>query len=173
MAEFNIENQRYKDNRKKIDDKKLKKLLEAGWTDKQIADFFEVGLRTLVRWKAEVKGFKVLIDTHRRPSNARVERSLYERATGYIVREIKVHTDKLGNVETTEIIKELPPDATAMIYWLKNRERMRWRDKIEIGGDGLQITVSRKEYTRESLPLKEKKKPKELPKAKGKKKSKA
>ena len=28
-----------------------------------------------------------------------------------------------------------PPDSTAMIFWLKNRQPKRWRDKKEVDGN--------------------------------------
>ena len=35
-----------------------------------------------------------------------------------------------GKVRLTEIIEEtMPPDTTAMIWWLKNRQPELWRDK--------------------------------------------
>jgi hypothetical protein len=149
VGKINPKNKRFQENRAKVDDRQLKILLEAGWTDQEIAKFFAVGYRSIKRWKAEVPAFKKLVDKYRRPSNARVERSLYERANGYIIREEKTTTDAKGNETKIETIKELPPDPASMIFWLKNRERTRWRDRVDLGGEDLKITVSRKEYTKE------------------------
>ena len=141
--------------RKNLDIPKFIKLLEAGWTDRQLANFYDVNVCTIESWRQKDPEFKTLVEKHRRPSNRQVERTLYERATGYTIREFKRHTDKAGNVETTEIIKELPPDTTAMIFWLKNRDRKRWQDRVNLDGDGLKITVTRKQFQKKS----EKKKP--------------
>ena len=35
-------------------------------------------------------------------------------------------------VVTKEVIKEVVPDVTAQIYWLKNRKPNVWRDKREV-----------------------------------------
>lgn len=39
-------------------------------------------------------------------------------------------------VEVTEIEEEIPPDTTAMIFWLKNRKPNEWRDKRDIEHSG-------------------------------------
>jgi hypothetical protein len=132
--------------RKNLDIPKFIKLLEAGWTDKQLANFYDVHITTVQLWRQKDPEFKTLVEKHRRPSNRQVERTLYERATGYTIRELKRHTDRLGNIETTETIKEIPPDTTAMIFWLKNRDRKRWQDRVNLDGDGLKITVTRKQF---------------------------
>jgi hypothetical protein len=48
-------------------------------------------------------------------------------------------------------VKELPPDTTAMIFWLKNRKRDQWRDRVDnehTGKDGGPIeTVTKVERT--------------------------
>ena len=35
-------------------------------------------------------------------------------------------------VVTKEITKEVPPDTTALIFWLKNRQPQKWRDKQQV-----------------------------------------
>ena len=67
-------------------------------------------------------------------SDAKVIRSLYERATGYEYEEEKkiIEYDKDGNVKPVKIEKtkkHVPPDVTAQIFWLKNRLRDRWQDR--------------------------------------------
>lgn len=39
-------------------------------------------------------------------------------------------------VVTKEITKEVPPDTTALIFWLKNRQPKNWRDKQQIEHSG-------------------------------------
>ena len=60
--------------------------------------------------------------------------SLYARACGLTKRttkKVREVIDADGNkVKLTELIEEtLPPDTTAMIYWLKNRQPELWRDR--------------------------------------------
>lgn len=60
--------------------------------------------------------------------------SLYERACGNAKRVTKKRRDVLDSegrkVTLTEVTEEtLPPDTTAIIYWLKNRQPELWRDR--------------------------------------------
>lgn len=34
-----------------------------------------------------------------------------------------------------DFIEHFPPDTTAMIFWLKNRQPDKWRDKRDVGDD--------------------------------------
>ena len=36
-----------------------------------------------------------------------------------------------GQIVKTDVIKEYPPDPTSMIFWLKNRQPEKWRDRVE------------------------------------------
>lgn len=66
-----------------------------------------------------------------------VENSLLKRAMGYkyteITREraIDPKTGEYGLVVTKTVTKEVAPDVTAQIFWLKNRKPAEWRDKRE------------------------------------------
>ena len=64
----------------------------------------------------------------RSAADARVAESLYHRAVGYAhkAEEIKVINGEVVRVRTT---KRYPPDVTACIFWLKNRQRAKWRGR--------------------------------------------
>ena len=68
-------------------------------------------------------------------ADARVVQKLFERAMGYEHPETKFFTVNKGDfvqeIETRETTKIYPPDVTAAIFWLKNRQPSRWRDKQE------------------------------------------
>ena len=40
-----------------------------------------------------------------------------------------------GEIVITPIVKYYPPNATSLIFWLKNRQSAKWRDKTEISGE--------------------------------------
>jgi hypothetical protein len=61
-------------------------------------------------------------------ADARVERSLYSRAVGYSFNSEKVFCNKEGEVTRVPIVEHVPPDVTACIFWLKNRDPAHWRD---------------------------------------------
>jgi hypothetical protein len=59
----------------------------------------------------------------------RVERSLYERAVGYNYEAVKIFMPA-GREKPVyaPYIEHIPPDVTAGIFWLKNRDPQHWRD---------------------------------------------
>lgn len=121
------------------------KLCLLGHIDEELAKYFEVEVSTLNNWKSKFPEFMEAIKAGREDADSNVTVSLYKRAMGYEhpSEEIKVINDGvLGQyIERVPIIKKYPPDATAMIFWLKNRQRLKWRDKIETEHSGtIQIT---------------------------------
>lgn len=111
------------------------KLCRLGATDVEIADFFEVDVRTLYRWKGENEEFCHALKAGKDVSDDRVERSLFSRANGYEHDEVDIRVVG-GEIIQTPIRKFYPPDTTAAIFWLKNRAPAQWRDKQEIEHSG-------------------------------------
>ncbi len=103
------------------------KLCALGATDVEMADFFGVHVSTLHRWKIEFPDFCDAIKSAKEVADERVERSLYQRAIGYTFESEKVFQFQ-GGVVRTPTREHVPPDTTAMIFWLKNRRPTTWRD---------------------------------------------
>lgn len=115
-----------------------RKLCLLGATDKDLADFFEVEETTVNNWKLKYPEFIESIRKGKELADANVADRLYERAIGFEhdSEEIKVVSDGAGNgssIERVAIRKIYPPDTAAAIFWLKNRQRAKWRDKVETG----------------------------------------
>jgi hypothetical protein len=102
-----------------------------GGTDKKIAEFLEITESTLNKWKLDHPEFSESLKKGKEVADANVTESLYNRAIGYAHPEEKVFIDK-GQIITYQTTKHYPPDTTAIIYWLKNRQPEVWRDKQEI-----------------------------------------
>jgi hypothetical protein len=110
-----------------------KKLATLGATDVEMADFLGVSLRTFMHWKMDNPEFLHALKAGKDVADARVERRLYERAIGgFKTSEMKAFVIK-GKVITVELWKEHPPDTTACIFWLKNRQGENWRDRVDPG----------------------------------------
>jgi hypothetical protein len=105
--------------------------IKLGASDNDIAEFLEVALSTLNLWKLEHKEFSESIKRSKEQHDALIERSLRDRAYGYSHKETKVFCNN-GEITTKEVIKHYPPDPTSMIFWLKNRQPEKWRDKREV-----------------------------------------
>jgi hypothetical protein len=114
-----------------------------GFDDESLADLFSICDKTLNNWKNKhpeflqsIKRGKDTYDTNN------VETSLLKRAEGYSY--IEKHTEAIidsdGKIselkKVKNITKEIPPETTAGIFWLKNRHPGRWRDikAIELTG---------------------------------------
>jgi hypothetical protein len=41
---------------------------------------------------------------------------------------VKIFRDKNGNVTKVPSVEHVPPDVTACIFWMKNRDPQHWRD---------------------------------------------
>jgi hypothetical protein len=109
------------------------KLCELGATDMEVADFLEVDVRTLYRWKHEHEDFCQALKAGKEAADERVERSLYAKATGYTAKEEQAIRIRKGQyeeeVEVVEVDRHVPADTTAAIFWLKNRRSQAWRDR--------------------------------------------
>lgn len=130
-------------------------LLEAwardGLTDEQIAHNMGISTKTLYRWKdaycpicQSLKRGKEVVDTE-------VENALLKRALGYTYTEttkergINPKTGEIEMVTTKTVTKEVQPDTTAQIFWLKNRRPDLWRDKQNVELEGA-ITCNKTPY---------------------------
>jgi hypothetical protein len=120
------------------------KLACEGFTDKKIAGFFKVREKTINNWKKIHSEFLQSLKRGKDEfDNDVIEASLAKRASGYqytevtkaISKETDRKTGKAKMVTIKEVTKEIAPDPTSMIFWLKNRRPDRWRDKqsIEVG----------------------------------------
>ena len=114
------------------------KLCMLGMTDAEMASFFEVSESTLNLWKEVHPEFSESIKKGKAAADADVASRLYHRAMGYDHPEDDIRVVS-GEIVITPTIKHYPPDTTAGIFWLKNRQRDKWRDKVETevtGKDG-------------------------------------
>lgn len=104
------------------------KLCLLGATDKQMADFFEVSEVTFNAWKKEHPDFLKSLKENKEIADAQVASSLFNRALGYSHNEDDIRAVN-GEIVITPTIKHYPPDTTACIFWLKNRQPKLWREK--------------------------------------------
>lgn len=121
-----------------------RKLCKLGATDRELADFFGVTEKTLNNWKLESDEFLQSLKSGKNEADDRVERSLFARAIGYEHDDLDIRVIE-GRIEQTPIIKRYPPDTTAAIFWLKNRRKEEWRDKVDVnhgGQDGNPVSMN-------------------------------
>lgn len=114
-----------------------------GLTDEDICSNLDISVASFHNYKRDHLEFLEVLKTSKPEADIRVENMLYKRAMGYRYEEITIEEIelKLGSGEnvvyqpatkTKTVIKEVVPDTTAQIFWLKNRKPAAWRDKQEM-----------------------------------------
>jgi len=102
-----------------------------GLTNEQISHNIGISSKTLYEWQKKYSEIRSALKKGKEVVDIEVENSLLKRALGYTyeetTRELSKETGQL--VVTKVVTKQVAPDTTAMIYWLKNRKPDLWRDK--------------------------------------------
>ena len=108
---------------------KLEGWARDGLTDEQIAENAGINPATLYVWKKKYPEISESLKRGKEVVDRQVENALLKRALGYEYEEVKEKFE--GNVMTERTVtkKEVVPDVTAQIFWLKNRRPDKWRDK--------------------------------------------
>jgi hypothetical protein len=131
-------------------------LCKLGAKDKDLAEFFDVDESTINRWKVDHPEFCESIKEGKIVTDMAVAVSLNKRATGYDFEEevpIKLkevtYADgkKVSEIEKIEMVKVRriqPPDTGAAIFWLTNRQKDKWKQRVNnvvTGEDGGAVKV--------------------------------
>ena len=124
-------------------------LLIEGWAregliDKEIAQKMNVSEATLNNYKKKYPEIKEALRKGKELVDIEVENALLKKALGYNVEVQKAfkikdiiyneNGRKISETERIEYAQEeihIPADTTAQIFWLKNRKKLQWRDKVE------------------------------------------
>ncbi len=113
--------------------KQVQHLAQLGATDQEVADFFDVDVRTIYRWKHDHDEFCQALKAGKDVADDRVERSLYQKAIGYEQEEVKIFMPSGAEVPVYAPFRaKVAADTTAAIFWLKNRRRNQWCDKQDV-----------------------------------------
>lgn len=110
------------------------KLCKLGLTDKELAEFFKVCEATINTWKHVHKPFLAALKKGKLIADGNVAEKLYQRATGYEHAEDDIRAVN-GEIVMTPTTRRYPPDTAAAIFWLKNRQPQKWREKPDGQGD--------------------------------------
>ena len=115
---------------------KDKLILLEGWardglTDEQIAKNIGINRTTLYDWKKKEINIADALKKGKEVIDFEVENALLKRALGY---EYEEETYENG-ILTKKVKKQVPPDTTAQIFWLKNRKPNNWKDRVETDED--------------------------------------
>lgn len=106
-----------------------------GLIDREIANKIGISERTFTEWKSKFPIMSSVLKKGKDVIDRQVENALLKRALGYEYTETTreaVKDPDTGDVEmrvTKKVTKQVVPDTTAQIFWLKNRKPDKWRDK--------------------------------------------
>lgn len=114
--------------------KMAQKIALLGATDAELAECFDVCEDTINKWKLAHKEFSLALKAGKRLADAHVADRLYKRATGYEHAAVKIVATANGEDHSVPYTERYPPDTTACIFWLKNRQPEHWRDRKELTG---------------------------------------
>lgn len=117
-----------------------------GLTDEQIAGNMGIARDTLIAWKKKYSDISDTLKAGKEVVDRQVENALLKRALGYSYTETTRELREGQLVVTKEVVKEVVPDTTAQIFWLKNRKPSEWRDKQSVD-----MNISNRDETVEKL----------------------
>jgi hypothetical protein len=107
-----------------------KNLCLLGATDTEIAAFFDVSPTTFGNWKRKTPELRAALKAGKMSADAKVAKSLYQRAVGFSQQEVDIRVIG-GQLVQTVFTKKYAPDTTAQIFWLKNRQPEMWKERRE------------------------------------------
>lgn len=131
-----------------LEDDKL--VLLEGWarsglTIEQISENIGINRKTLWEWKNKEEKINQALKKGREVVDYIVENALLKKCVGYNVPVLKcfkvkqtIYNEDGKKIEEKEEIVErreevhIPADTIAQIFWLKNRKKEEWKDKVEI-----------------------------------------
>ena len=119
-----------------------------GLIDEQIAANIGITTTTLYDWKKKYADFSDALKKGKETSDYEVENALFKSATGYEYEERKEVQEVVDGVmrKRVEVTrKQVPPNATSAIFWLKNRKPGKWRNKQEIEINKIQAEIKKLE----------------------------
>lgn len=104
-----------------------------GATDNELSDLFSVTTQQIRNWQHMHPEFGEAVRSGKSDVfDPIIERTLAQRAMGFWVDCEEVKVTKDGDIIRYPVRKYYPPDTTAMIFWLKNRQSKKWRDAWKI-----------------------------------------
>jgi transposase len=106
-------------------------LAREGLTNIEIAKRMGVSRATLINWRRKYPEMLAALKEGKDVIDAQVESALLRRALGYEYEETEISIAEDGKKKRVKKVKKsLAPDVTAQIFWLKNRQKEKWRESV-------------------------------------------
>lgn len=130
-----------------------------GFTDEQISHNMGIHPSTLYDWKDKYPDISESLKRGKEVIDRQVENALLKRALGYEYEEVKQIREKddygKDRVRVEKTVRQVTPDTTAQIFWLKNRKPEDWRKKTakEYRAEDLQLEKMAVEIERQKAEI--------------------
>jgi len=112
--------------------KQVARACQLGFTNAEIAELLGVAEATITDWSHIYPDLRETLKREKEKfDSGEIQQALRKRALGF-----KRTVEKPFKDGVVACLEELPPDTTACIFWLKNRQPDRWRDKQELEHSG-------------------------------------
>ena len=127
-----------------------------GLTIEQIAKNLGISKVTFYKYISEHTELSELLKKGKEVVDRERENALLKRALGYKFDEVTKELIEDEEIDISElkvtkvVTKEVAPDTTAQIFWLKNRKSEEWRDKKDVKHKG-NISNPYENLTKEQL----------------------
>lgn len=122
-------------------------LCSLGFKDEKLAEVFGVSPGTIYNWKRYHPEFAACVSRGKEIVDGEVASALLKRALGYEYPSIHISAYK-GQVTRTPITKHVPPDVTACMFWLANRQPELFKKNPTVDTNGevppMNITITSK-----------------------------
>lgn len=113
-----------------------------GASEEEIAKRLGIAYSTFNVYKSQKSELSEALKKGAEIVDTEVENALLKRALGYNYNETTKERNEDGELVVTKIVtKQVAPDTTAQIFWLKNRCPDNWKDKKEIDGVEFKVEV--------------------------------
>lgn len=117
----------------------------AGYTDKMLAEHFQVAENTIGNWKSKHPEFLRSMRRGKGIANGKAALGLYNRAIGMTLPDCHVAQHE-GRIIVTPLIKHIAPDVNAAKFFLKNRLPEQWRENVDLDTGGGAFSIRIHEY---------------------------
>jgi transposase-like protein len=130
---------------------------QRGATDKEICEIYGITRKTLKTWRERYPSLDRTIETGRTLADSQVIAALHKRAIGGQYTETSTTVNPDSSVFERTTVKEVPPDISAIKYWLSNRSPGYWADKQQLqhtgkaGEPGIEIDVETRDQVMNSI----------------------
>ncbi len=103
-----------------------------GLSEEEMAHCLGVSYKSFNQWKVKIPAVGEAIKRGGPDATAHVARTMYLNAIGFEHDEEKIFCNAAGDVTRVMTTKKYPPNHVSGIFYLKNKDPARWKDRQEL-----------------------------------------